>query len=645
MSLPGLRPAPPTIVKQHLVAALHRLQNGDYDTVVALCRHVLVVSPANFDAHYYLGVALGELGQNDVSIQHLRLAAKANPKSDEVRNNLGKALMNAGELQESLRVLAATAERAPHYEDAHVSLVQLLRKMNRDEEALHKLNDVVVRFPHSWALRNERGRILLGLDRNHEAALDFEAAAHLNSESADVQLNLSEALVRLKQHDAAQLVLEDLLRRMPAINEAKSQLIGIYRFLWQSEKALALAQQLAAANPTDPNLRLTVGDCLVDLGRTAEAEVVFSFVLDQTAIGSESLISQESTADMLVHALSSYAPIHKFAQGARELNTVDVLLARPELPEADRRTLLYVKSKIEDDIGNSGEAVRAALAAKVLSNLADDFERHRDFVHATIATFDRAFFDRHRNLGSKTDLPVFILGMPRSGTTLTEQIIASHPQADGSGEMVTLPDISHGLGFDVDEVTAFLARIDHLTSQAAHEIAERYLSALRHSRKPDALRITDKMPHNFQHIWLIALLFPNARIIHCRRNPVDVCMSIFLRNFSNGHWYTRDFETMGKFYNLYKESTAHWQSVCGLKWFDNDYEAMVADPEPHIRKMIDFLGLPWDDKCLAHTETERSVHTFSRWQVRQPIYKTSVERWRKYAPYIGPLLEELGIEA
>jgi hypothetical protein len=256
-----------------------------------------------------------------------------------------------------------------------------------------------------------------------------------------------------------------------------------------------------------------------------------------------------------------------------------------------------------------------------------------------------AFFEARRNIGNPSEQPVFILGMPRSGTSLTEQIIASHDLADGAGEMVKMPDIRKSLGIREDGFMPTYTMPSAIDSNTAAALAEDYLVTLRANRKPNALRITDKLPHNFQNIWLIALLFPNARIIHCKRNPVDTCMSIFLRNFGDGHWYTRDLETLGKFYKLYEEQVAHWKAVTGLKWYDNDYEQLVADPEPNIRRMIDFLGLPWDEKCLSHTETERSVMTFSRWQVRQPIYKTSVEKWRKYAPYIGPLLKELGIEA
>ncbi len=258
---------------------------------------------------------------------------------------------------------------------------------------------------------------------------------------------------------------------------------------------------------------------------------------------------------------------------------------------------------------------------------------------------DRSFYAGRALSGDTTDQPVFIIGMPRSGTSLTEQIIASHDQADGAGELTTLSEMRKQLGFSDKNAEKFAHYLRDMPGTQLKTLANSYLAVLRQNRKPDALRITDKLPHNFQNIWLIALLFPNARIIHCKRNAVDVCMSIFMRNFSDDHWYTRDLETLGKFYKLYEEQVAHWKAVCGLKWYDTDYEQLVADPEPNIRQMIDFLGLPWDDKCLSHTETERPVLTFSKWQVRQPIYQTSVEKWRKYAPYIGPLLKELGVPA
>lgn len=596
-------------------------------------KQIIRSAPNSAEAHDLLGVALSQLGFHEEAIANLRRAAKLNSRLPGPRINLPQALLKAGRLDDAILLFRKLIREDSRNERAVVGLAQALLSADRDQEAISVMEKASPFMEKSASFLNERGRLASKLGTHGIAAADYRKAIRLAPQLISASVNLGNALVELRQYAEAVSVFEGVLHNKPNDLAAITGLASALRIQRATEEAIAVARRGLKHFPGDPGLMNLIARFLIDLGRNDEAEKILRQVIEKGP-----------GAPM---ALETLAPIHKFRKGDADLPLVEKLLLQSTDRERRqaRKALLFVKSKIHDDIGEHREAVATAIEAKSINPLRNLIGESRDFFTQVLRPLNTAFFEARRNIGNPSEQPVFILGMPRSGTSLTEQIIASHDLADGAGEMVKMPDIRKSLGIREDGFMPTYTMPSAIDSNTAAALAEDYLVTLRANRKPNALRITDKLPHNFQNIWLIALLFPNARIIHCKRNPVDTCMSIFLRNFGDGHWYTRDLETLGKFYKLYEEQVAHWKAVTGLKWYDNDYEQLVADPEPNIRRMIDFLGLPWDEKCLSHTETERSVMTFSRWQVRQPIYKTSVEKWRKYAPYIGPLLKELGIEA
>jgi hypothetical protein len=231
--------------------------------------------------------------------------------------------------------------------------------------------------------------------------------------------------------------------------------------------------------------------------------------------------------------------------------------------------------------------------------------------------------------------------MPRSGTTLVEQILASHPQVHGAGELTALETIL------IDQLGARLSPIDRarrLADLSAGDLAAMggaYISRIR-ALAPGALRVTDKMPANFRFAGLIRLMLPNARIIHCRRDPVDTCLSCYARKFSRGQPYAYDLRELGLYYRAYDALMAHWRRLLPMdRLIEVRYEQVVGDLEGEARRMIAFLDLAWDDACLTFHRTRRPVRTASVNQVRQPLYRTSVARWRPYEKHLGPLLDAL----
>jgi len=261
-------------------------------------------------------------------------------------------------------------------------------------------------------------------------------------------------------------------------------------------------------------------------------------------------------------------------------------------------------------------------------------------ISSLIDTLDTEFFNQRRHFGRPTELPVFIVGMPRSGTSLVEQVLSSHPQVFGAGELTFVIQMEKILrkGYEED---AFPEHIKFFDENVFENLANLYLSQLR-SLSKNAVRITDKMPGNFEYLWIITLLFRNAKIIHCKRNPLDTCLSCYFTDFTRSHGYKNDLRDLGLFYLQYRRLMNHWHEVLPIPILDVQYEELVENQEQISREIVEFCGLRWDDNCLEFYKSQRPVQTASALQVRRKIYKTSVDRWKRYEKYLTPLLETMG---
>jgi hypothetical protein len=257
--------------------------------------------------------------------------------------------------------------------------------------------------------------------------------------------------------------------------------------------------------------------------------------------------------------------------------------------------------------------------------------------------FTPSFMAEREGFGLSDERPVFVIGMPRSGTTLTEQILASHGAVRGLGELQDMPRLSRRIGGGLENPPGFASALPVLLAEESRRLADIYLDAYR-GTDGGALRIVDKRPHNYELLGLIALLFPRARIIRCRRNAMDNCLSMYMQFFSEGHSYNRDLGMLGQYYRAYEDLMGHWRAVLPLPVHECVYEDLVVDLEGSARRLIGFLGLDWDPNCLRFHEQERQVRTPSVWQVRQPMYNSSVERWRRYEQHLGPLKAALGVD-
>jgi tetratricopeptide (TPR) repeat protein len=325
---------------------------------------------------------------------------------------------------------------------------------------------------------------------------------------------------------------------------------------------------------------------------------------------------------------------------------IEQLLRRDSLPPRDRINLHFALGRLHDrakafdeafhhcDQGNTAKKEVLRLQGNTFQSAA-----HAQFIDRLIASFDPEFFRRVCSFGSDSELPVFIVGMPRSGTSLVEQILASHPAVFGAGELRNMKRFVAELPAELSSPAEFPECLDRLDQETSRRLAERYLERLR-LLGGEKLRVTDKLPMNFHQLGLIAALFPRAQIIHCRRDARDVCWSCYFQNFRDIH-FACDLKALGAYHRQYERLMTHWREVLPVPVLEVCYEELVENPERGSREIVAFCQLPWHEECLTFYRTPRSVRTASNMQVRQPVYKRSVGYWKNYEAHLGPLFEAL----
>ncbi len=485
--------------------------------------------------------------------------------------------------------------------------------------------EVLARTPNHPLALYIMGTVCLGYD--DEAALRYFARA-VAEEPGNPYYHLSfgEAYAKLSEFSAAIKYIQHALEIQPDLVEALCALGRVYTQFDKPDLALPLYEKALKINRDHPKARIGMAATLTGLGRMDEAGAYL-----------------KETIERAVDAAAAYYELvqtRKFTEEPPELQSIVRELDSPRLKAEGAQSLHYAAGKVLNDLKRYAEAFDHFNKAKQSAGYKFDIDRYRRFVDSTIEIFTPGLFAAASGFGNPSDLPVFVVGMPRSGTTLTEQILASHPGVHGAGELAKLRRVANAI--DLKSSAEDLSKpVNSLTPELTGTLAQEHLSYLR-ERAPAALRIVDKEPHNFELIGLIALLFPNARIVHCRRDAIDNCVSCYVLPFSSAHSYNADLRTLGLYYREYDRLMRHWNEVFPGRIFENRYETLVEDQEAQSRRLIDHLGLPWDDACLRFFDREGAVTTPSRWQVRQPIYKSSVKRWKNYESEIQPLIEALG---
>ncbi|TIT38282.1 MAG: tetratricopeptide repeat protein [Mesorhizobium sp.] len=501
--------------------------------------------------------------------------------------------------------------------------LQQAERLSEAEEVCHR---VLARTSNHPLALYILGTLGLGFD-NEKSLRYFARAVAEDPRNPYYHLSLGETYLKVSEFTPAIRHIQHALDLKPDLVEALCALGNAHKAFDKGEMALPLFEKALKISPDHPLARLGLPEALASLGRMGEARIHLKSAIEQR-------ISVPAAYNALVHT-------HKYTEEPPELAAILAELRDPDHGSRGMAALHHAAGKVLNDTRRYKEAIDHFKKGNQAAGHKFDVESYRRWVDAMIETFTPELVASRAVYGKPSEVPVFIVGMPRSGTTLTEQICASHPDVHGAGELSKLRRIASGMGVGNNFNANISESLATITGDLAGTLAEEHLAYLR-ERAPDALRIVDKMPHNFELIGLIGILLPNARIIHCRRDAIDNCVSCFVLQFNEAHSYSGDLETLGLYYREYDRLMRHWDKVFPGRIFENRYETLIENQEEQSRRLIDYLGLPWDDACLRFFDRDGSVNTYSRWQVRQPIYRSSVKRWKNYESEIQPLIEALG---
>ena len=529
------------------------------------------------------GGRLIKKGRPAEAIALLQQAVKRHPGVAAYHHDLGFALLSAGRMQEAIEPFAAALRLDPRNESAHRWLGHIFDSLGHKTKAIANFQAAVKLKPNFFAVQARLGELYLGLGLRAELAAAFRAAAAATSDLAMAQILEARAL----------------------------ESSGAF------EAALAAMRSIAVAHPDCAMAHAILGGMLGQSGHSTEAAAHY----DRAAELSPTMIGPWAGAAVNRRFTADDGPL---------IARMNAALARTDLALPVRQALYFALGKAHDDLGDYEAAMRNFEAGNRIraQRPPPDLDRLARHVDRLIRETPPGYRARQSDPGVEDATPVLIVGMPRCGSTLLEQILSSHPEVAAGGELEFwgLRDTPRE---DLWSLTS--------TAEATRRLASDYLSTLR-IYGPDAKRVTDKALGNFIRLGLIHRVFPNATFVHCRRNPIDTALSIFTTNFDTHLAFGSDRGDIVFHYRQYQRMMAHWREALPPdRFIEVDYEALVADPEPQVRRLISACGLDWNDACLEPHRNTGKIATASFWQARQPIYRTSVERWRRYEPWLGGL--------
>lgn len=606
---------------------MHRLA-GNLDQAVADGEQAVRLEPRSAIAHGNLGIAWYHKGERDKAEACQREALRLDPNYLPAINNLGSICRDRKDREGAVAMYRRALDIRPDFIESANNLGAVLVEMDDPDAGLKQLLAVIKARPNYAEAHCNIGNAFLALEDYAKAELAYGNALRLQPGYVEAL----EGMARCAQETRDLPRAEDLARQALAIAERAPTwaLLGnIHSEQGYPEQASQDFEKALTLNPDQVSAWLGKGHLLMETGRMEEAEACFCRALE---------LDPGNIAPRL-----SITQVRKTREDDANFQALEAAAASVgSMPATRALSLHFALGKAYEDLKQYDKAFPHFLEGCRLkrSRIAYNGDNNRLVAENIRKMFTPERLESLRGAGCADDTPIFVLGMPRSGTTLTETILASHPDVHGAGE---LPDLLHIIGQPRGEPPqGYPLSVAHLDRNELTRMGEQYLQQLRR-RAPEARRITDKMPANFLGLGMIHLMLPNAKIVHVKRNPVDTCVSAFTRLFNKSQHQSYDLRELGRYYRDYLTIMAHWREVLPAgSFYEIQYEDLVANQEEESRKLLAFCGLEWNEACLDPHKTERTVKTASVTQVRQPVYTSSVERWRVYEKFLGPLLEELG---
>ena len=640
--------------------SLRCLASGQTAKAVALCDRILSLKPDLPEAHCNRGVALAQLGKLHDAEQAYRQVIALRPDHPEAYSNLGEVLRCLGRLDDADKAVRYAIALQPQFADAFSNLGNTLRERGSLDQAEAAYREAIALRPGFPEAHNNLGTVLVDLGRPQDAESALRQAIALSPRFAVAFCNLGNALRDQGKLTEAEAACRQAIALKQRFAEAHNNLANVLLDLGQPENAERELRHAIAFHPQFAEAFSNLGNALRDQGRLAEAEAAcrWAIALKPTLADAHHNLSTilkyfgrlaeaREAAEQAMQLgsrnalyLLNLGELRQFGAGDCHLDTMEDLARNvASRPVKQQIELHFALAKAYEDVGRFDDSFRALVAGNAL--------KRRQVVYdetATSAVFERirqvftpGLMQRFRGCGEPSSVPVFIVGMPRSGTTLVEQILASHPQVFGAGELPGLGNALDSIRPTGGTALPLPDLMANVSGEDLRRLGQRYVSEITRLA-PAATRIVDKMPSNFLFAGLIHLVLPNARIIHVVRDPVDTCVSCFSKLFAAGQHHTYDLAELGRYYRHYQALMQHWHRVLPPeRILDVRYEDVVVDLQGEARRLIAHCGLEWDTRCLAFHETQRPVHTASASQVRQPLYRTAIGRAQCYESFLKPL--------
>lgn len=616
-------------------AAIHslgviRLQQGEFAQAEVLLRRAIKFEKKSADAQHYLAIALTGTGRLNEAIAHYRKALALRPHDAGAHNNLGYVLQKLDRHEEASRHCREALAINPNYPEALNNLGNALQSLEETEAAIDEYRKALALRPDYAEAHNNLAAALAALNLHEESIAHCKHALALSPNNPEAHINLANSLGAIEQPKEALAHYNKALAIDPLNTEAYARASFMLFHLGRIQEAIVYCEKALSIRPDHVGALNNLGVALRALGRVDEAIGYFERAIIAAPKQAAGLYYNLATSTRLT---ASDPHFTRMKQLASEMHA---------LKSEDQIGLHFALGKSFADIGDHQQSFQHLLKGNSLKRqqfegydeqkLLETFERIR-------VTFDARLFASKSDRGNSSEIPVFIIGMPRSGTSLVEQILASHPKVYGAGERYEFGDLADGiLGTDG---AGFPEAVAGMSAEQLSILGTQYVRAMQ-TLAPSAERIVDKMPSNFFKAGLIHLALPHARIIHTRRDPRDTAASCFSILFALGHAFTYDLAELGHYLHAYEKLMAHWRKVLpDGTIIDVRYEELVLNLETEAKRIVRFCGLEWDESCLSFHKTERPVRTASVIQVRQPIYGSSVGRWQPYEKEFQPFLRAL----